>query len=453
MHRQMKWLIVTGVVVLVALLAAVPALADTITGRSVVIDADTDDDIYVFAEDVTIAEGVTVNGDAIIFARSLTMNGTITGDLIFGGAWAELNGAVQDDMRMGGYALLVRDGGQVGDDLNFGGFGLQMDPGTQIGGDAYIGAGQAALAAVTGDVFAGLGSLRINGTVGGSVNADVGGVTGIDPASYMQQPDLPRLDAVPAGLSFGSEGRVEGDLSYTAPQEGDFAANVAGVVSFTRASETGAHAPSVRGIGPGAGVPFGVFGPVRFVGFFLGTFVMMVLVGLLMQRFAPDFLEQAGRTLRERALASFGTGLLGYLVWWLVIGVLVVLVILLIIPLLLSGAARPVLNVITIGATLAGSSFSLVTRWIAPLLIAIPLGALIVGLFSKDRKAPFWALVAGALTVSLVMAIPVFGRWFVTPLVHVFGLGAVILALWPRKAAPAAAVQPSGPEADSAPLG
>ncbi|GEM_PF-1981735 len=436
--RGLRILTAAGLILLLPLLIFSPALAAEVTqGEDIVINEDTTDDVYAFGETVTV--NATINGDLIAFATTVTINGTVTGDVIFGGQSLIINGTVEDDVRGAGYLIQLGENGVIGDDLNAGGYAIAMQPASRVGGDAFFGAFQASLADIDGNVIGGANGVRIGGRIGGDAKLSVSAETSFDPMMFMQNPELPSVERIPAGLSFSQDGQIAGDLDYSSERELTIPNGaVAGRVSFTQV-ESGAEG-DVRVLQPAARRGFADRPGVRFAGRFVGSFIVLLLVAAIFRAVAPGFFHGALETLRTRWAASLGVGLLGYVIVFMVLPLLIFLVIVLLLtPTLGIGAQlRAAFSLIS---AIGWTGFSLATGWIAPILVAALLGGAIYSLFDREKKSSFWGIVIGLLIVTFLLAIPVLGRVLLAMLVGMLGLGAVILYLWPRpKQAEAVAV-------------
>lgn len=457
-RRGLRFLLITGLVMFVSLLVIGPALAGDVysDGETVVIDQDADDDVYVTAQYVTV--NATIDGDLIVFAEELTLNGTVTGDVLFGGKSMILNGEIQDDLRAGGAVILLEGESTVGDDVNVGGYTFEMRPGSTVGGDVFAAGQQTLINDVAGDLYFGGMGVRIDGVVGGNANLAVSSPDAPfmpNPMMFMGDANLPPTTSVPAGVTFGSSGEISGDLNYASDQALDISAgNVGGAVEFTDTAVTEVEATApVAGVGAWATLGF-----VRYLGYVVGGFVMLLLTGLLLQKLAPDFLDKSVTTLKSRPWASLGYGFLGFLVVYVVLPVLfVVLVVLVILPLLGAGGwLRGGLTMLSTGFWLV---FRAASRWVAPVLVGFIVGGWLLALFKKEEKSvsPIGVLALGLVVLVVVMGIPFFGRFLLSAAVGLFGLGAILLTLWPGKkpveeAAPLVSGEPeaplTGPEAD-----
>jgi hypothetical protein len=443
-HKYWRGALLAGLVLALALLFVAPAFAgDSYEGDTIVIDEDTDDDVYAFGQEIVV--DATIDGDLIAFGSSLTINGTVTGDVIFAGAALTINGTVGDDLRAAGAVLYLGEDASVGDDVNAGAGAFEMVPGSSVGGDLYFGAGQAVIGDVAGGVAGGGEGVRIVGTVGGNADLGVGDPGSMQPSYWLrmqenamqnQGVEFPPISDVPSGLTFGEGGEVEGDLRYTAsqPAQGvdDF---VGGTTDFVQQVAEERAGPSAALLG------------LRFLGHFVGLFLVAVVFGVLLQALAPKFLDGALDTLKSRPLPSLGVGFLGYLVYFVLVLVFVALLFVALIPLGVVGVGGPISRGLLLFGAGFQTFFGLSTRWLPIILFGLLLGGVLYGLVDKERKAPFWSLVIGVFFVAFVLAIPIVGRLVVGSVLSLFALGAVILYLWPRKQAAEPVVAPDAPPA------
>lgn len=416
-----------------ALLTFRPAMAsERITGGDFTVDEDVDDDLYISGQNVIV--DATIDGDLIFIGKSLTLNGTVTGDLIFGGQWLQINGTVEDDLRAGGMNLIVGDEGSVGDDVNAGAYAFEMKSGSTVGGDVFVGGSQALVTEVAGSVFMGGGSLRIDGAVGGDVSAAVGNEEegfSMNPATFMNDPNIPVVSQLPMGLSFGSDAAVGGDLSYS---ENSAATVPQGVVEgqirhsmSSAAVDPNAEAEAEAETGPAIS-PF-----AKFIGYVLGSFIVLLVVGMLLQRLAPNLITGTLDTLRVRTAASFGTGLVAYILFYLIIPVIVVLIIALVI-LPLAAADLRLIGGLTLFGVSTIAIFTFFTNWVAPIAFALLMGGWLTRLLSKEAVPnPTASLALGLAVIVVFLAIPFFGRFLLASLMGIMGIGAMLLYLWPRR--------------------
>lgn len=424
-----------SLVALLMLAFAAPALAgDIITGEDIITIEDTDDDVYALGGDI-IVEG-RIEGDLIASSGSLTINGEITGDLIYVGGSVTLNGRIGDDARVGSAAFFMGSEAQIGDDLNYGGHSLEMRPGSSIGGSLLMGGSQALIADVAGDVYMGGEGARVSGTIGGDANfalADAGAPV-VPVSTYFQgNPEivLPPISNLESGLELAEGGEVLGDLTLQAPTDSgfDFGSQLQGEFTYEPAPQPEVTESPV------------VNSAVKPVGKFIMTFALLVIIGMVFLQVAPGFLNRASDTLLKRFLPVLGVGFLAYMG----LGLILLLLILLVVAgfaLGQYGIGGPLFSFVSLTGGGVMSAFSLATRWLGPLLVALPLGAGLYQIFSKEGKSEVWQLVLGSLVISLLLVIPFLGGFLVRPILGLLGIGAVTLTLMSKPEAK------SGPEAD-----
>jgi hypothetical protein len=418
-----------GTALIVSLLVMTPALAQSSTDGNITLDNDVKGNQYLFGNSIVV--NGAVDGDVMAFGRSLTINGPVTGDVLFAGQWLLVTGKVDGDVRGAGAILVLDKDAQVSGDLVAAGYAVEMRPGSNVGGQALLAGAQLAVESISGDVKAGAQSLRINGAVGGNVDAGVGSPdqsTAADPFAGMrgQDPNMPVTSTLPGGLSFGPDGKIKGNLDYASSKESQLPSGVVGgKTAFTlevtdqqkQQQQAGFFGSQLKGI----------------VGYFFASLIALTILGVLMQKFGANFVNGTVQTLRERILASLGVGLLGYIVFFGLLLVLFILLFVLVLPLSFLSMGQRFFGAITLTSFGVGTLFIAVTNWLAPIILALLIGEWLYGQINRERKSPFWSLVIGLVVVLLALSIPVVGRSLIGGLVAVLGLGAAVLYLWPRR--------------------
>lgn len=432
-HLAVRWA-AAGLIIAVTLVGAAPVFAQsgTQSGDVIVIDQDSPDDLYLAGRDITV--NAKVDGDLVVVGQTVVVNGMITGDVIFAGQSLVINGSVEDDLRAAGMIVKIGKGGSVGDDVNFAGYTFEMSDGTSLGGKFYGVGSMVTLADVAQDVSMTGNSLRVNGVVGGDVKASLGGGgPAFDPATFMgpNAASLPDYTRIPEGLTFGGDGHIDGGLDYSADHEFNVLSDaVGGKVTFTQEARSDVTQRFSARQGDAARDLLGA--AVRTVGRAAVSFVLLLLIGLGLQRFAPNFLNRSVTALKTRLGASFGYGILGYAVCLAIVIGLFVVFLLLLIPLLVVGGAGPFAGLIGIlgGGTLVG--FWVLTDWVAPLVVALLIGGLVMQQINREGQSPFWALLVGLIAVIALRAVPIAGA-LVGLAIGIVGLGAVIVTRFPAK--------------------
>lgn len=390
-------------------------------GDNVVIPAGevVDDDLYVAAGTFTLDGEVT--GDLVVGGGTITINGKVGGDLMAAGQSVIIAGNVADDARLGGAAITLI--GQVADDLVGAGWSLETRTGSSVGG-ALVFAGQQALlaGAVTGDVQAAVAGLRLAGSVGGNVDAEVGVPSDISPISpFMFMPNAPTFPTVPGGLTIEGA-KIGGTLKYTSPQEYQTPEGVK--TEYTPRTEM-----AVPEAAPKAQPTL-----VDRLLNLLRNFIALLLVGLLLIWVASRWLQPITEALAAKPLPSLGWGLFVFVAVLVLAPLLLILTIALAVFfgwLTLGKLSGLVLLVGGLAFALAITAFILIVSWLSRIVVSMWLGRLILQRLSPALAAHrFWPFVLGLLILAVLMAIPYIG-WLIGFLAALFGLGAVWL--WLRR--------------------
>ncbi len=273
-------------------------------------------------EQCTIGPEQVVEGNLHAVCQSLVVDGIVRGDVVALTGSAVIRGTVEGDITAIAGQVTVE--GAVGGDIRAVAGRLTLGPGARLLGDqadiAGIGLSAELLGAVPGDVlFLGYQGI-LGGAVGGSVqfngvaltlNGQVEGSADIhveSPATALRPPDIPALGLsfIRQGLSLGQGAVVRGNLRYESPQQASIEPGaIGGEIRFTQTSSGGQI-----GIAP-VGEVVG-----NYIGRILRDLLALVAVGLVALLLAQDGLQAASWRLRSRWQASFGYGLLTYLMFF-----------------------------------------------------------------------------------------------------------------------------------------
>lgn len=342
----------------------------------------------------------------------------MTGALVALAQETQLGGKIQ-----AGDQVVISVGETVESDLYASGGRVQIE-GT-VDGDLLVAAGQVTISGqVSGDVLASAGVVDISGEVMGDVRAAVGQLT----VSGFIGEDL----FIAAGqATVAASGEVGEDLVFGSGQmtlDGTVAGDVLGAAGNYNRQGT---------VGGAENVTIGEDEPPTVAERSLNALQRLVsifLVAALVLWLASRLIEEPAKTLRRQPLAALGAGLVGLIGF----GVLVIVVILVAV-LVGIGAALVGLGDL-VGAIVFAAAVAvavllfllfLATVFGAPAGVGMSLGGMALGLDSAARR---WAaLIVGLVVVVALTSIPVVGGWLGLAVV-VFGIGALILALRPRRA-------------------
>jgi cytoskeletal protein CcmA (bactofilin family) len=335
--------------------------------------------------EVTVPATETVQGDLIASGGTVRVEGRVDGDLVASGGTVTVAGTVTGDVLAAAGNTTIS--GEVGGDLRAGTGQARIEG--RVGEDVALGAGQATVtsdARIDGDLIFGTGQLQLDGAVAGSVLGSTGNYT--------------RGGSASVG---GSE-----QVNVQQPEE--------------------RQEPTLADRAVDA----------------LRRYVSILAVGVLLLWLLPRVLRGAATAARERPLASFGVGILGF------IGVIVALILVVLATVLVA----VVLGLLGLGSLTGITVFGglLVTAVIvflfvlalvfaAPATVGLALGRLLLRRDDRSFPAGLGALALGVLVIVLVAAIPLVGGWLQALLV-LLGLGALLLTVRagrrPRVAEPAA---------------
>jgi hypothetical protein len=439
-HRFIKrrWLPVIVLTLLVSLVFVMPVGASkVITKENVVIDADEviDDDV-VFTGSSLVVNGV-IKGDLVAIGQEITVNGTVEGDLLAMGMTIIVNGEVTDDARAAGYLVRFGSGATVGDDAMAAGFSVEAESGSSVGSDMLVAGFQALLAGeIGGDLKGGANGIRIDGTVGGDAELEVGEPgpsTGFSNFA-MFNPQMPPVASVPAGLTIGSGASIEGDLSYTSVAAGNIASGtVQGSTDFERQVLPEAEEPEFefKPRQPGAAVQ-------HFAGQIVlklvRRFITLTLIGLLIIWLMPKLLNDTVAVFKARPWNSLGIGALGYAVSWVALFFLIWVLILLgtVLGIISLGGLTPgVLGFGAVGWAGLLVGFVTATSWLAKIVLGVWVGQIIWKAIQPEGKSLVPPLLIGVAIATALRVIPVLGSLFGFA-VGLFGLGALIMMVRER---------------------
>jgi hypothetical protein len=386
-------LLLLFITVPVALAAEFRAADNVVIAEGEVID----DDLILSGN--TIEMNGTVKGDLIAMASNVTVNGTVEGSVFAGGQSVVINGDVMGSVYGGAYLMEVGNQAKIGRNLYVGGYAITTKTGSTIGRSIYASGNQLVVGGTVADdvVFNGI-ALVINGSVGGDVD---GTAASPDSAGFTPPPFVPGMDTIPLvspGLTIGADAGIGGQV------------NVAETAPTTETT-------SDRVINTGRAR--------------LGEFLALILVGALLIRLWPAFLQGAYDALTARLFPSTGWGCLVLILapLFLFIGIILVFVTGLIVGGILT-LGYLVSQIAIWGGTavaFAAASFMVLTLTISKIVVASFGGKRLQGRFStNDNPNRYWALIIGAFIYEILAAIPFVGP-VITFIVILTGLGAIFL--------------------------
>jgi cytoskeletal protein CcmA (bactofilin family) len=389
------------------LLLAAPVAAGDFRGEENITIAEgetVDDDLYAGGGTITIAG--TVSGDATVAGGSVTVTGTVGGSLNVGAGTVDVLGDVEGAVRVTGGT--VRISGTVGRDVVILGGTVAIDPGAEVGGDVAGGTGDLTVGGhVAGDLYAGAStlSIRASAVIDGSVDVAV------------------------ETLVIDSGATVGGDVTYTSEREASIAsgARIAGSVERREP----AASPGTTTV------------PDNPIITYLGLLLGMLLFGWSLLAVRPRLVLGAGDALRSSPLPALGLGCVA----WVAQFVIIVLMILL-------GAVLAAIAGAIGGAFFVAAVVVLLLLVVLLFLSSVPVAMAIGRLVLRGDTSPYLVYLAGAAILAAVIVVaglvPVLGG-IVGLVVWILGLGAFTLYAWRTRRQPYAVEPPPPPQPISEP--
>ncbi|PPS43297.1 polymer-forming cytoskeletal protein [Chroococcidiopsis sp. TS-821] len=376
------------------------------------------DDLYVAGRTITI--NGTVNGDLVAVGRLITINGTVQGDLLAAAQAVVVNGTINDDLRVVSQVTQLGSNARVGDDAVAAGMSFESLAESTVAGDLAFTGWQALLAGNVGrNVTGSMAALELRSNVGGNVNV-ITGAEGDAPEAYppfFPQPPVP-IPQLRAGLTVADSVQISGNLTYRSPGVATISqqAQIAGGVLREELPEDETAAPA----------------PVTTIAQQLQYFIALVLVGWLLFKFVPNWIQSLAAIASSKPLPSLGWGI----VTFLAVGIIAIAIAFVTFVLTaLSAITLPVLIFPVLGlGTLANLTlifgFLLFVMFVPQIVVSLLGGRwLIHKLQPSTSSNRFVSLAIGLLIFVLLTAIPVLGG--LLHLITIFlGLGA--LWIWIR---------------------
>jgi len=306
-----------------------------------------------------------IDGDVILFGGEVVVNATISGDLIVFAGQADISGQVGNDLRVVAGRLTLDDL-SVNDDVSLAAGQIEVSPNTTLDQSLLLAAGK----------------IRFNGQVSGEATILAASIDIFPQAKFNQSLKLfygqtPKIN---------SSAQIAGELMQTYQPALDQS-------QFTQKLSS-KKSPAVKTL----------------TGFFflerLSTLTVEILVGWLLILLLPELIRRLIKLGSTQASAALGWGF-----------IFLSLTPLIILTLVLTLIGIPIAVVVLL--------IYIISLSLAKLLAALILGSRLL----KDpvAKKPYHSLVLGALILSLLQIVPVFG-WLAYFILVLYGLGILVLS-------------------------
>ncbi|PXF60029.1 MAG: hypothetical protein C4B59_09930 [Candidatus Methanogaster sp.] len=328
-----------------------------------------------------LGEGEVLEDDLIVAGGTIMIDGDVFGDLIAAGGDIEVAGRVDDDAWITGGSLIID--GEIGDDLRAVGGAIHLRG--SVADNAMIAGGTIAASsnsAVGGDLDVAGGSIEITGHVGRDLSCGGGSVVlggAVDGNATIFADDIRILQSA----------RIQGDLEYTSDKEIEIpAGTVMGDVVYKRSEK------KVEDI-------------YSKITSSIISFLSILLIGLLMVRFAGNTTIRVSDTIATHILKSLGSGVL----------------LLIAIPLI---ALILMITLIGLPLGLIVLFAYIVILYISKIFVGLAIGRRTVTYAKKEISSPYWHLVVGLIVIAFATKLPLVG-FLISLIVILVGLGALVM--------------------------
>lgn len=318
-----------------------------------------------------------VHGDLFVAGGQVKIDTSVAGDIWVSGGIVSVSGSAGGDVRAAGYQVTLN--GLIKSNASAYCRNLMQSGESEVWGDLRFNCEKASIGGtVNGQLSGGAQRVRIDGTVRGGVSIEA------------------------ERVMVGSNAVIEGGLVYVSANEAiiDQAAKILGGVVHN-VGELGEAAETSKG------------GPFTFdIAMRLFWFIGMLIVGLILSVFSPDFLIRSHEVLRTSPWVSL---LIGF--------VLLVCLPVVLFVLLVTAVGWPLMVLLGL-LYVAGIAFS-------GIFVGLTLGKVLLGKVKRARESVFWPMVLGILILVVISSIlhPLVG-FLLRIVIVMLGLGAVSVSQW-----------------------
>ena len=383
-------------------LASGENLQDTVNSGEVL-------DQNVILNGTTVVMDGVINGDLLAIGNDIKINGEVNGDLVVIGKNVFLNGPVSGNIYISALYLVVGPQASVGQDVYFFGNSIKTQVGSTVNRDLNV---------------IGLES-ELSGTVNRRVNALVGPVVLVQKVyDYLLSKGW-----LPKSLQIKPQSFQDDLRQQTAP---GLAFGVASVRNLLLASSSSGNRSILSAVqsspAPGQANAIDTQRLQSWAVPFLRNLVSLLILGLLIIWLAPAQLSMASERARLKPWRALLTGLLVFVLGWIV--ALLVFVLVLALALFFYSVSLPNLGFFTGAIGLMTLGFALSVFWLAiayfsKIVIAFLVGWLIFKRFiPQSSQVRIWPFLIGVFLYALLASIPYLG-WLIAVITTLFGLGAI----------------------------
>ncbi|MDY6784613.1 MAG: hypothetical protein SW833_19060 [Cyanobacteriota bacterium] len=376
-------------------------------------------DVYLAAEKITI-DG-TVEGDAVLAGRSIRIDGTVEEDAIAFAQAVEIDGTVGDDVRLAGEVLRLNPRARIGDDAIATGYSIESQVGSIVKGNFNLSGARALLAGtVERNVVGALSSVALHGLIDGDATLTVGNDRPFRPPFL---PPSPIASAeIPAGLTVANSTAIGGNFTYRVPPD---AARVDEQAQFAGEVVREPGQGDRKWIQAESGLAIAIAS--------LQRFATLAALGIVLLQLKPHWLQILAQTVKGKAAASLGWGVLsGAGVALVAIAItLLTAVAIFLLTFTFESLILPILGLGILANLALLVSFGSFIGFVPPIVLSYLGGRAVLQNVKFVRAQKDWvALCVGLVGFIAIAALPIVGTIF-NGVAICLGLGA--LALWAKQ--------------------
>lgn len=215
--------------------------------------------LYIASSTVNVSGATT--GDLVAAGNTLNLSGPVEDSLLVAGSNVNISGAIGKNARIVGNSLNINN--NIGGDLLAGGSTLTISPETVINGDLIVG----------------VGSLTLNGAVGGKAKITGGDIT-------INGEIKGNIDVEASKLTLGDNARIGGNLVYHSPEAANISSSavVSGTTDFEQIQKDSSASSNIAGM-------FKTFGLIGAIMVLAVLFVFVYVLPKTSQALVEDSLK------------------------------------------------------------------------------------------------------------------------------------------------------------------
>ena len=389
-----------------------------------------------------------VDGVLIVTAIEAEIRGSVGGDVYLLASRLDLHGELDKGLHFAGGVLEIHEGANWQEEnaaLLAATLHTRLHPEARLPGD-YLGIGYQLIleGRIGGSVEYDGARVMMEGVVSGDLQATVGdaattGISQLQPLVNLLPPTL-NVDLLTPGLTLAEGGRIAGNLHYRAPRPAELNGLVGGQI---RHDETSVSVTNVVRAGE----------ILRYWRNMFREFVVLALIATGVWLLANRPLHDSLRHISQRPLASFGVGMLTFILSFPIVLLVAMVSALLLLPLNWLGSDLLLYGALLVGMVDFGlaSLFYFSAIFLSRVVAAVALGRWLYRRYPRSRASGLAAgsttrgadgaylsggrgyvvCLLGCLILSLLSSLPYVG-WVCNAFAAFLGLGAIVGSLRQR---------------------